>query len=164
MNNFMNETKSKQNKTAKRFKFINKYFVVPFYRLNILPLLLIGRIIVLLYTIGRKSGKTRITPLEFRRYNDKILLFSARGKFGDWYKNILANPNDVRIKIGFKKYNPSVKVSSYEEKKEILTWYINTYPKSAKSLFGYQKNKDIITDELLKPITEFIEIFQLNIK
>ena len=41
---------------------------------------------------------------------------------------------------------------------------MESYPKSAKQLFGYQKNIDSITDELTIQIAEFIEIIQLEIK
>ena len=55
MYNFMSETKQNKKKTANKFKFINKYIVVPLYRINFLPLLQFGRIFVLLYTKGRTS-------------------------------------------------------------------------------------------------------------
>ncbi len=97
MYDFMIETPHNQKKAVKKFKLMNKYLVVPLYRLNILPLFFIGRIVVLLYTKGRKSGKKRITPVEYRKYNDKLLLFSSRGKKGDWYRNIIANPEAFTI-------------------------------------------------------------------
>ena len=159
----MNEAKSNQKKTANRYKWINNFFVVPLYRLDILPKFFIGRIFALLYAKGRVSGKKRITPVEFRRYNGIVLLFSARGKYGDWFKNIVAKPNDFKIKIGFRKYKPTVKVSSIEEKYEILKWYMETYPKAAKSLFGYKKKDDIITDDFIKPVADFLEILQVTL-
>lgn len=163
MYSFMQETNKSQNKMVKRFRLLNKFLVVPLYRIYFLPIFQIGRIILLLYTKGRKSGKTRITPLEFRRYNGKILIFSARGKYGDWYKNILADPTDLRIKIGFRKYSPKVQTTDFNEKLEILKWYMKSFPRSAKELFGYEKKKDTISDELIDPVARFIEIFQLEI-
>ena len=164
MYNFMSETQVKQKKTANRFRRLNKFLVIPLYRINLLPIFQIGRIIALLYTKGRKSGKTRITPLEFRRYENKILLFSARGKQGDWFKNIKAKPDDIKIKIGFRKYKPTIMISDLNQKYEILKWYMESYPKSAKQLFGYKKDFDIITNELMEPIANFIEIVQLKIE
>lgn len=164
MYSFMKETTQNQSKTANRFKLINKFLVVPLYRLYILPLFLIGRIILLVYAKGRKSGKRRINPLEFRRYSDKtILLFSARGKYSDWYKNILANPEDVVIKIGFRKYRPSVQKATTDEKFEMLSWYMKSYPKSAKSLFGYNKKDDAISNDLIQPLVDFLEILKLTV-
>ena len=163
MYSFMKETKSNQKKTANKFKRLNKFLVVPFYRIYILPIFQIGRIIALVYTKGRKSGKRRITPLEFRRYDNKILLFSARGKYSDWYNNIIENPGDLKIRIGFRMYKPTPVKSSEQEKFKILKWYIGKFPKSAKELFGYKKEIDIISDELIKPVAEFLEILQLTI-
>ena len=163
MYGFMKETKAKQKKTANRFRLLNKFLITPFYRVNILPIFQIGRIFVLLYAKGRKSGKTRVTPVEFRRYQGKILVFSARGKYGDWYKNILANPDDLKIKIGFKKYKPTVQTTNLERKLEILKWYMESFPKAAKQLFGYHKKTDTISDELIMPVAEFVEILELTI-
>ncbi len=54
---------------------------------------------LLLTTIGRSSGKKRVTPLQYEEINNKIYLGSAFGKKSDWVKNILANPNvEVQIK------------------------------------------------------------------
>ena len=56
-----------KNKTLKKFKIYNKYLVIPLYRLKILPLLGFGSIFLILMTRGRKTGKKRRTPLEYRR-------------------------------------------------------------------------------------------------
>lgn len=161
--NFMAETKEKKKKALNRFRFLNKYFMVPLYRINVLPLFFVGRNIVLLYTKGRKSGKKRITPVEYRIYKGKILLFSSRGKKGDWYQNIIADEAYFRLKKGFKMYKPFVTVSNLEEKEEILVWYSNTHPNLAKEFYGYQKGEDIVSKELVKPVAEFIEILQLEL-
>ena len=106
MYDVMKNTEERQSKALKRFRIMNKLFIIPLYRLNILPLLFMGRIFLLLYVIGRKSGKTRITPLEYRKRDGKVLIFSSRGNYSDWYKNIVANPDKVKIKVGFRKYEP----------------------------------------------------------
>ena len=163
MFDFMSTQPQQKKKTVKKFKILNNYFVVPLYRINILPLFFVGKVIVLLYTIGRKSGKRRITPVEFREYNGKILLFSSRGKKGDWFRNIINNPNEFKIKKGFRTYKPEIKVTDQHEKIEIMLWYTKTYPKAAKGLFGYQKNIDVIDEHSVKKIADFLEILQLTI-
>ena len=163
MYDFMRETADKQKKSLSKFKLLNRYLVVPLYRSNILPLFFAGKVIVLLYTKGRKSGKQRITPVEYRNYdNGKILLFSSRGKNGDWFKNIESNPKDFRMKIGFRKFSPKYTVSSSVEKLEILKWYVQKFPNTAKELFGFQKKIDLVSNELLLPISDFIEILQIE--
>jgi deazaflavin-dependent oxidoreductase (nitroreductase family) len=51
---------------------------------------LIGKIILLLTTTGRKSGQPRVTPLQYEEINGKYYLGSARGTQSDWYRNIVA--------------------------------------------------------------------------
>lgn len=59
----------------------------------------IGRIILLLTTTGRKTGKKRVTPLQYEEIDGKYYLGSARGLKADWVRNIQVNPRvDVRVK------------------------------------------------------------------
>ena len=50
------------------------------------------------------------------------------------------------------------------EKIEILKWYMDSFPKLAKDLFGFQSKTDVISDDLAKPIAEFLEILKLSIQ
>jgi deazaflavin-dependent oxidoreductase (nitroreductase family) len=56
------------------------------------------RVVLLLTTLGRKSGLSRMTPLQYEEVNGNFYVASARGTEADWYKNILAHP-DVHIRI-----------------------------------------------------------------
>jgi deazaflavin-dependent oxidoreductase (nitroreductase family) len=61
--------------------------------------LIIGRIILLLTTTGRKSGQPRVTPLQYEEIDGKYYLGSARGTHSDWYRNIKADHRvEVRVK------------------------------------------------------------------
>jgi len=66
-------------KTLKKYKSLNKYLVIPLYRLRILPLLGFGRIFLILTTIGRKTGKKRRTPLEYHWIEGIMTILSGRG-------------------------------------------------------------------------------------
>ena len=50
------------------------------------------RVVMLLTTIGRKSGLPRQTPLQFEEVDGTYYIASARGQAADWFKNIYANP------------------------------------------------------------------------
>jgi deazaflavin-dependent oxidoreductase (nitroreductase family) len=66
------------------------------YALGLGPL--IGRIILLLTTTGRKSGLKRVTPLQYEKIGGDYYLGAARGTHADWVQNILANPQvDIRV-------------------------------------------------------------------
>jgi deazaflavin-dependent oxidoreductase (nitroreductase family) len=60
---------------------------------------IIGRIILLLTTTGRKSGKRRITPVQYEEMDGILYIGSARGPKADWVRNIAADPHvEVRVK------------------------------------------------------------------
>ncbi|HNT26294.1 MAG TPA: nitroreductase/quinone reductase family protein [Anaerolineales bacterium] len=62
------------------------------------------KVVLLLTTVGRKSGLPRTTPLQYEEVNGDYYIASARGRDADWYKNILANPN-VHFQIRDRKYD-----------------------------------------------------------
>jgi deazaflavin-dependent oxidoreductase (nitroreductase family) len=60
---------------------------------------LVGRFILILTTIGRKSGLPRETALQYEEINGVIYLGSSRGTRADWFQNLLADPRVwVRVK------------------------------------------------------------------
>ena len=60
---------------------------------------LIGRIVLLLTTTGRKSGLKRVTPLQYEEIDGEFYIGSARGARADWFLNIQADPQvEVRVK------------------------------------------------------------------
>jgi deazaflavin-dependent oxidoreductase (nitroreductase family) len=60
---------------------------------------LIGKLILLLTTTGRKSGHKRVTPLQYEERDGLIYLGSARGTQADWFRNIVADPRvELRLK------------------------------------------------------------------
>ncbi|HLE91508.1 MAG TPA: nitroreductase/quinone reductase family protein, partial [Anaerolineales bacterium] len=52
---------------------------------------LVGRIILLLTTTGRKSGKKRVTPMQYELIGCDYYVGAARGLNADWVRNIQAN-------------------------------------------------------------------------
>ena len=66
------------------------------YALGLGPV--VGRLFLLLTTIGRKSGLPRVTPLQYERENGQFYVASARGSKADWYRNLLANPQ-VKVQV-----------------------------------------------------------------
>jgi deazaflavin-dependent oxidoreductase (nitroreductase family) len=76
------------------FRILNQYIVVPAFKRGFGKLIsnpLTGRIMVL-KTIGRKTGKTRHTPVSYALVNESIYCYQGRHLKGKWYLNILANP------------------------------------------------------------------------
>lgn len=76
------------------FRFLNKFFMVPIFRLGIGPLFgnPIWGYMMVLKTIGRKSGKIRYAPVNYAIMNGCIYCLAGRGQLSDWYRNLMAHP------------------------------------------------------------------------
>lgn len=72
---------------------------------------LIGRIILLLTTTGRRSGMKRVTPLQYEMIGADYYLGSARGLKSDWVRNIQAHPQ-VEVRVGTKQFQGTAEVIS----------------------------------------------------
>ncbi|MHA1686899.1 MAG: nitroreductase family deazaflavin-dependent oxidoreductase [Candidatus Heimdallarchaeaceae archaeon] len=155
--NFLMADKEARERSLKRWKAMNKYLVIPLYRIGILPLFGFSFIFLLLFTKGRKTGKRRITPLEYHRIDGVIHIFASRGERTHWLKNIRANPEEVKIRIGYRKFEvkPEI-VEDIEERKKILEWYIRKYPQAAKMLMGWDPRTDKLENTDLTFLAENI--------
>jgi len=101
-----------------------------FYRIG-LPLF--NGFILLLTTTGRKSGKPRLTPLEYHREPGTgfPVIMAGWGGNTDWKRNILANPQ-VRIQIGWRRSSALAEPLSEAEVAAWLSEAMKKNPKSAR--------------------------------
>ncbi len=60
------------------------------YALGLGPI--VGRWILLLTTTGRKTGRKRVTALQYEEVDGAYWLGSSRGTRADWYRNLVAEP------------------------------------------------------------------------
>ncbi len=149
-------------RSYKWLRRLNK-IVVPLYRLRILPFFGIGWIILMITTIGRRTGKTRRNPLEFHKINGVIHIAAARGEKTDWVRNIRANPEKVRVQVGFRNFQPKVEiVEEISEKVKFIEWMIKTIPREAEMGFGWNSKEDNLDDTDLTPLAEFMTIVRLH--
>jgi len=65
---------------------------------------ILGRIILLLTTTGRKSGKRRVTPVQYEEIDGILYIGSARGPKADWVRNITADPC-VEVQVKNKRFH-----------------------------------------------------------
>lgn len=71
-----------------------------------------GKDLLLLTTIGAKSGEERISPLAFTRDGDRFVIAASMGgapKNPAWYHNVIANPK-VTLEIGTEKFTATATV------------------------------------------------------
>ncbi len=78
----------------KIFRYLNKYFMVPVFKsgLGFLTGSPISGYIMVLKTVGHKSGLTRYAPVNYAIHKGNIYCLSGFGKIAHWYKNLTANP------------------------------------------------------------------------
>ncbi|MBI5353502.1 MAG: nitroreductase family deazaflavin-dependent oxidoreductase [Chloroflexi bacterium] len=70
---------------------------------------LIGRVILLLTTTGRRSGMKRVTPLQYEMIGSDYYLGAARGVKADWVRNIQTDPH-VEVRVGSKRIQGTAEV------------------------------------------------------
>lgn len=109
------------------FKWLFKVPIL-FYKIG-LPLF--GGFILLLTTTGRKSGRPRHTPLEFRREagTDHRIIMAGWGGNTDWRKNIEANPH-VHVQAGWTKYDALAEKLTDDEVADFLAEAMRLNPRS----------------------------------
>lgn len=82
-------------KLRRWFRYLN-LLVLFYWRLGLGPWLSLfprctGRYMVIAH-IGRKSGKRRLTPLNYSEIEGEVYCVAGFGGIADWYRNLLANP------------------------------------------------------------------------
>ena len=86
--------------------------------------------VLLLTTIGRKSGQPRTLPLIFIEEGDHIIIVASKGGLPSeplWYKNLVANPEcDVQIKR--RKMKAKARTASPEEREALWPKLVAHYP------------------------------------
>ena len=80
--------------TRKFFRVLNKYFMVPVFRLGLGPVMTnpFSGYIMVMKTIGRKSGQVRYAPVNYAIHNGKIYCLCGGRTNSDWYKNLMTTP------------------------------------------------------------------------
>ena len=61
-----------------------------------------GTTVLLLTTIGRKSGEERTTPLIHRTDGNRYIIVASKGGAADhpaWFKNLSKNPERIEIQV-----------------------------------------------------------------
>ena len=107
--------------------------------------------VLLLTTIGRKSGLPRTLPLLFIEEGDRIIVVASKGGLPSeplWYKNLVANPEcDVQIKR--RKMKMSARTASPEEREALWPKLVAHYPDYASYATWTER---IIPVVILEPI------------
>ena len=76
------------------FKYLNRYFMVPAFRLGLGPLIgtPFGGYVMVLKTTGRKSGAVRYAPLNYAILDGAVYCIAGWGEGAHWLANLRAEP------------------------------------------------------------------------
>lgn len=96
--------------------------------------------LLLLHTIGAKSGLERVNPLVTFEDGDRLVVVASKGgahSHPDWYYNVLANPL-VTVEYGTEQFQAQAAVTSEPERTKLYEKMASKYP----FFTEYQKNTD----------------------
>jgi deazaflavin-dependent oxidoreductase (nitroreductase family) len=99
-----------------------------------------GAPVLLLTTVGKKSGQKRTAPLLYLKDGDNYVIVASKGGMSHnpgWYWNLLAKP-EVEIEVGHEKMAATARRAGEAEKKRLWPQLVAMYP----SYDDYQARTD----------------------
>jgi deazaflavin-dependent oxidoreductase (nitroreductase family) len=81
-----------------------------------------GRRLLLLTTIGAKSGQERVAPLAFTRDGEDYVVIASKGgspRSPDWYHNLVAN-SEVTVEVGPERFRATARVATGDERDRLF--------------------------------------------
>ncbi len=90
--------------------------------------------ILLLTTVGRKSGKSRTSPLLYLTDGDDLVVVASYGgnpTHPTWFVNLEANP-EVEVEVGRERSRWRARIASGEERERLWARLVEMYPAYAR--------------------------------
>jgi deazaflavin-dependent oxidoreductase (nitroreductase family) len=89
-----------------------------------------GRPLLLLTTIGARTGIMRTTPMMYVRDGDRLLVIASNAgapRHPDWYHNLVAHP-DVSVELTGVSFPATAVVLRGEERDRVFAGIVEKYP------------------------------------
>ena len=89
-----------------------------------------GRPLLILSTIGAKSGEPRAHALMYGEDGDDLFIIASKGgapSHPAWYHNLLANP-EVTIELGSETFRAEAMPAEGEERDRLMAKMVSRYP------------------------------------
>lgn len=89
-----------------------------------------GRTLLLLHTVGARSGRPHIVPVAYVRNGDDYVVIASKGgapTHPDWYHNLLAHPH-VKVEVGTEEFPVVASVASEPERSRLYDKMIEMMP------------------------------------
>ncbi|MBV9141863.1 MAG: nitroreductase family deazaflavin-dependent oxidoreductase [Pseudonocardiales bacterium] len=89
-----------------------------------------GAPMLLLTTVGAKSGKTRVNPMMYRTDGDRLIVFASHHgapTHPDWYHNLVAHP-EVTVEVGTEVWEVTAQTAVGQERERLWSDAVAKYP------------------------------------
>jgi deazaflavin-dependent oxidoreductase (nitroreductase family) len=89
-----------------------------------------GKTLLILHTVGAKSGQERINPTAYVRDGDRLVIIASKGGAPtnpNWYHNILANPL-VTVEVGTEKFQALAEITQEPERTRLFNLMVGMMP------------------------------------
>ena len=89
-----------------------------------------GAPLLLLHTVGAKSGQERVNPVMYQAIGDGFAVFASKGGAPvnpDWYHNLLANPR-VKAEVGTETIELTARVADDQTREPIWSAWKSANP------------------------------------
>ncbi len=89
-----------------------------------------GATLLILHTIGAKSGQPRVNPVACVRDGDRLVIIASKGGAPtnpDWYHNLLANPL-ATVEFGTEQFQVRATVAAEPERRRLYNQMIAMLP------------------------------------
>ncbi|MFN8638131.1 MAG: nitroreductase family deazaflavin-dependent oxidoreductase [Dehalococcoidia bacterium] len=86
--------------------------------------------VLLLTTTGRRSGRTRTTPLIYQRDGDRLVLIASNGgrpNHPAWWLNLIAHPEGV-VEVGSARLGVTARAAESGERERLWSLMTTVYP------------------------------------
>jgi deazaflavin-dependent oxidoreductase (nitroreductase family) len=97
----------------------------------------VGRDVLILTTIGARSGEPREAPLAYTRSGDDYVVIASRGghpKNPGWYHNLVAHP-EVTVEVLGERFTARARIAGGEERDRLYALQADRMP----AFWEYQK-------------------------
>jgi deazaflavin-dependent oxidoreductase (nitroreductase family) len=89
-----------------------------------------GRSLLLLHTLGAKTGQQRINPVAYITDGERLVIIASKGGAPtnpDWYHNILAHPL-VTVEVGTEQFQVMATISAEPERTRLYDRMVEAMP------------------------------------
>jgi deazaflavin-dependent oxidoreductase (nitroreductase family) len=97
----------------------------------------VGRPVLILTTIGARSGQPRETPLVYTSDGDRLVVIASKGgapTHPDWYRNLVAHPT-VTVEVLGERFRARARVTEGDERERLFRKQADRMP----NFYEYQK-------------------------